>query len=226
MYQPRSPYRGGYGAPYATGTAVSTPGLLGQVLGITGVGFVITACAAYLFRGVSPVAGLMAFIAALVVLFVMSAVRRNPQVALLWFYAFTFLEGIGLAPTIARYVAAIGPGVVVEAAATTGFGMLVLGGVAFVFSVDWRRFQGIAFGALIALLVVGLISAFTHFIHPSTYSWLVLGVFTLITLVDFSRIRAGGDGNSPVELAVSIYLDAINIFIALLQLFGARSRDD
>lgn len=225
MYQqrpplyPQRPYS--YGGP-----AVSTSGLLGQVLGITGVGFLITALAAYLFRGISPMAGLLAFFAGLVVLFVMSAVRANPQVALLWFYAFTFLEGVGLAPTIARYVATIGPDVVVNAAATTGFGMLVLGGVAFVFSVDWRRFSGLAFGALIALLVVGLISAFTHWVHPATYSWLVLGVFTLITLVDFSRIRAGGGGASPVELAVSIYLDAINIFLALLQLFGMRSRDD
>jgi len=102
-----------------------------------------------------------------------------------------------------------------------------LGGVAFVFSVDWRRFTGIAFGLLIALIVVGIISAFTHFLHPGTYAWLTLGVFTLITLIDFSRIRAGGDGNSPVQLAVSIYLDAINIFLALLQLFGMRSsRDD
>ncbi|HEY0615925.1 MAG TPA: Bax inhibitor-1 family protein, partial [Candidatus Elarobacter sp.] len=212
MYQPRSPYRGS--RPYAAGTAVGTPALLGQVLGITGVGFLITACAAYLFRGISPGAGMIAFFAGFILLFVMNAVRNNPPVALLWFYAFTFLEGIGLAPVLARYVAAIGPGIVVEAAATTGFGMLVLGGVAFVFSVDWRRFQGIAFGALIALVVVGLISAFTHWIHPSTYSWLTLGVFTLITLVDFSRIRAGGDGLSPVQLAVSIYLDAINIFLA------------
>ncbi len=115
----------------------------------------------------------------------------------------------------------------VNAAGTTGFGMLVLGGVAFVFSVDWRRFSGIAFGLLIALIIVGIISAFTHFLHPGTYAWLTLGVFTLITLIDFSRIRAGGDGNSPVQLAVSIYLDAINIFLALLQLFGMRSsRDD
>jgi modulator of FtsH protease len=154
-------------------------------------------------------------------------VRNNGQVALLVFYAFTFLEGIGLAPTIQRYVSAIGPDVVVNAAGTTGFGMLVLGGVAFVFSVDWRRFTGIAFGLLIALIVVGIISAFTHFLHPGTYAWLTLGVFTLITLIDFSRIRAGGDGNTPVQLAVSIYLDAINIFLALLQLFGMRSsRDD
>jgi len=208
------------GAPYAP--AVSVPGLLGQVLGITGVGFLLTAAAAYLFRGISPFAGLLAFFAGFALLFVMNAVRGNHQVALLWFYAFTFLEGIGLAPTIARYVNTIGPDVVVTAAATTGFGMLVLGGVAFVFSVDWRRFSGIAFGLLIALVVVGLVSAFTHWVHPTTYSWLVLGVFTLLTLIDFSRIRAGGGGATPVELSISIYLDAINIFLALLQLFGRR----
>lgn len=222
MYQPRyQPRMRNYGPQ-----TVAAPALLGQVLGITGVGFLITAVAAYLFRGISPGAGILAFFAGLIVLFVMSAVRNNPQVALLWFYAFTFLEGIGLAPMLARYAQIDGGAVVVNAAATTGFGMLVLGGVAFVFSVDWRRFSGVAFGLLIALLVVGLISAFTHFIHPATYSWLVLGVFTLITLVDFSRIRAGGDGASAVQLAVSIYLDAINIFVALLQLFGMRSRDD
>ncbi len=221
MYQQRSPYRFS-GSPGGAYPAVSVPGLLGQVLGITGVGFVITAVAAYLFRDVSYGIGLIALLAGFALLFVMQAVRESQQVALLLFYAFTFLEGIGLAPVIARYVNTIGPDVVVNAAATTGFGMLVLGGVAFVWSVDWRRFSGIAYGALVALLVVGIISIFTHWVHPTTYSWLTLGVFTLLTLVDFSRIRAGGDGATPVQLALSIYLDAINIFLALLRLFGSR----
>ena len=206
--------------------AISAPGLLGQVLGITGVGFLITALAAYVFRGVSPLAGMIAFFAGFVMIFVMSAVRRNPQVALLWFYAFTFVEGVGLAPMIARYVSIDGSDVVVNAALTTGFGMLTLAAVAFTFSVDWRRFQGLAVGALFALIVVGLISAFVHFLQPGVYAWATLGIFTLLTLVDFSRIRAGGDGYSAVELSVSIYLDAINIFIALLSLFGLRSRED
>ncbi|GAC1571801.1 MAG: hypothetical protein NVS3B7_02180 [Candidatus Elarobacter sp.] len=222
MYQPR--YQPGI--PAMSRPAAGVPALLGQVLGITGVGFLITAVAAFLFRDASWLIGNVAFFAGFALIFIMHRVRENPRVALLWFYAFTFLEGIGLAPVIAHYVRAIGPGVVVEAAATTGFGMLVLGGVAFVFSVDWRRFSGIATGMLVALLVVGLISMFFRFIHPATYSWLVLGVFTLLTLVDFSRIHAGGGGATPVELAIAIYLDAINIFVALLQLFGMRSRDD
>jgi FtsH-binding integral membrane protein len=206
--------------------AVNTSALLGQVLGITGIGFLITALAAYVFRGVSPLAGMIAFFAGFAMIFIMSAVRRNPQVALLWFYAFTFVEGVGLAPMIARYVAVDGSDVVVNAALTTGFGMMTLAAVAFTFSVDWRRFQGLAIGALFALIVVGLISAFVHFLQPGVYAWATLGIFTLLTLVDFSRIRAGGDGATAVELAVSIYLDAINIFVALLSLFGLRSRDE
>jgi modulator of FtsH protease len=196
------------------------------VLGITGVGFLITSLSAYLFRDVSPLVGLIAVFVGFGMLFIMSASRRNPQVALLWFYAFTFVEGVGLAPTIMRYVNISGPEVVVDAAATTGFGMLVLGGVAYTFSIDWRRFQGLAFGALLVLMIVGIASAFFHFLQPGFYAWATLGVFTLITLVDFSRIRAGGDGLTAVDLAVSIYLDAINIFLALLELFGMRSRDD
>jgi len=70
------------------------------------------------------------------------------------------------------------------------------------------------------------VSAFTHLLHPAVYSWLTLAVFTLLVLVDFARIRAGGAGSTAIELATSIYLDAINIFLALLQIFGARSRDD
>jgi modulator of FtsH protease len=215
-------------SPYQTMARPTVNGaaLLGQVLGITGVGFLVTALSAYVFRGVSPLVGLIAFFVGFAMLFIMNGVRRNPQVALLWFYAFTFVEGVGLAPTIMRYVNLAGPEVVVDAAATTGFGMLVLGGVAFTFSIDWRKFQGLAFGALLVLVLVGLVSMFFHFLSPGVYAWATLGIFTLLVLVDFSRIRAGGDGLTAVDLAISIYLDGINIFLALLQLFGMRSRDD
>ena len=204
---------------------VSNAALLGQVLGITGAGFLVTALAAYLFRDISQGAALLAFIAGFVLLISMQVVRNNERLALLLFYAFTFLEGIGLAPTIARYVA-LAPDVVVNAAGTTGAGMLVLGGVAYIGSVDWRRFSGIGTVLLVALLIVGVISMFVRFLHPGTYAWLTLGVFTLWTLIDFSRIRAGGDGATPVQLAVSIYLDGINIFLALLRIFGLRSGRD
>ena len=208
--------------------AVSTSGLLGAVLGITGIGFAITAFFAYVGEQmrVPNGVGLVALIAGFVLLFVMQAVRRNQQTALLLFYVFTALWGIGLAPTISAYVTRLGPGVVVDAAATTALGMTCLGLVAYTFSFDWRRLSSFAFGALIALILIGIVSIFFHFIQPAVYDWLVLGVFTLLTLVDFARIRAGGDGLTAVDLSISIYLDAINIFIVLLELIGMRRSDD
>jgi modulator of FtsH protease len=205
----------------------AAPSLLAQVLGITAIGFLITATAAYIFKNVPPIMGIVGSLGGLGLLFAMSGARGNPRVQLLLFYAFTFLEGIGIAPMITRYTGLYGSGIVVDAATTTGMGMLILGAIAYAFSFDWRRLSGIAFGALIALLVVGLISAFTHFLHPGVYAWLTLGVFSLLTLVDFARIRGAGNGYgaNAVDLAVSIYLDAINIFIALLSIFGGRSRD-
>jgi modulator of FtsH protease len=206
--------------------AVSSSALLGQVLGITAIGFLITAAAAYLTQGAPYGLGMIAMLVGFGFLIAISATRRNPAVSLLMFYAFTACEGIGLGPVIGRYVRGAGPDVVVEAAVTTGLGMIVLAGIVAVTSFDFRKLSGIAFGLLIGLVIAGIVSIFVHFLHPGLYAWATLAVFTLLVLVDFGRIRAGGDGATAIELATSIYLDAINIFMALLQIFGLRSRDD
>jgi len=213
----------------ATGAATASTGsLLGQVLGITGAGFLITAGAAYLTAayalptGVSWAALLIGF----VFLLAISGTRANQPLSLVMFYLFALCEGIGIGPVVGAYARIDGPGVVVDAATTTGLGMLVLAGVVFLTGFDYRRLSGFAFAALVVLVLVGFVSLFVQFLHPATYSWLTLGVFTLLVLVDFARIRAGGDGRTAVELATSIYLDAINIFLAILRLTGSRSRDD
>ena len=61
---------------------------------------------------------------------------------------------------------------------------------------------------------------------PTIYSWGVLVIFSGLVLIDFARIRAGGDGFTPVQMAVQIYLDAVNIFLALLNILGNRRSDD
>ncbi len=214
-------------SPRAFGYAPAIPvqSLLGQVLGITAVGLLITAIGAYFFQGIGYGTGLVALIAGFLLLIAINATRANEVLSLALFYAFTLLEGIGLAPTIHNYVAAFGPGIVVDAAATAGLGMLAMACVVYATGLDLRRFSGYVFLALIGLVLLGVVSAFTHWVHPTVYSWAVLAIFTVLVLIDFARIRAGGDGFTPVQLAVQIYLDAINIFLALLQLFGRRSDD-
>jgi len=206
--------------------AVSTSAQLGQVLGITGAGFLVTACTAYLAQGFPSGAGLIAMLIGFGFLIAISATRRNPALSMLMFYLFTACEGVGIGPVVGQYARIDGSGVVVDAASTTGLGMLTLAAVVYLTSFDFRRLSGIAFGALIGLVIVGLISAFTHFLHPGVYAWATLAVFTLLVLVDFARIKAGNSGATAIELATSIYLDGINIFLALLQIFGNRSRDD
>ncbi len=215
-FQPQTPS----GPPFAP--AVSTQSLLAQVLGITALGLCVTALAAWLFHDVSRGVGLIAMIVGFIFLFSIYRTRQNAALSLLLFYAFTFLQGIGLAPVISQYVHAFGPDIVVNAALTTGLGMFALGAIVYATGLDLRRFQGILFIALLGLIVVGIISIFVRFIHPETYAWLTLLIFSGLVLVDFARLRAGGDGLTPVMMATSIYLDAINIFLALLQIFGGR----
>jgi modulator of FtsH protease len=218
-----------YGMPprsYGYAPAVPVQTLLGQVLGITALGLLVTAGAAYLFQGVSHIVALVSLIVGFIVLISINATRANEALSLTLFYAFAALEGIGIGPTIQYYTATIGSVAVVQAAATTGLGMLALACIVYATGLDLRRFQGYFFLALIGLVLVGIVSAFTHWVHPATYSWLTLAVFTGLVLIDFARIRAGGDGFTPVQLAVQIYLDAINIFLAILQLLGARRSED
>ena len=219
-FQPQSPY----GRPLAP--AVPTHSLLAQVLGITALGLCVTALAAWLFQGLAPGVGLMAMIVGLILLFSIYAVRQNEALSLLLFYAFTSCEGVGIAPVVGQYVRAFGPDVVVNAALTTGLGMFALAAVVYATGLDLRRFQGIFVIALLGLIVLGVVSIFVRFIHPETYAWLTLVIFSGLVLIDFARLRAGGDGLTPVMMATSIYLDAINIFLALLQIFGGRRSSD
>ncbi|MBV8067446.1 MAG: Bax inhibitor-1 family protein [Candidatus Eremiobacteraeota bacterium] len=212
--------QGQYGAPLVP--AVPTQSLLAQVLGITALGLCVTALAAWLFQGISPGLGLIAMLAGFILLISINATRRNEALSLLLFYAFTFLEGVGIAPVIGQYVRAFGPDVVFDAALTTGLGMFALAAIVYATGLDLRRFQGIFMIALLGLIVVGIVSIFVRFIHPETYAWLTLVIFSGLVLIDFARLRAGGDGLTAVQMATSIYLDAINIFLALLQIFGGR----
>lgn len=217
----------GYQSPpqrFSLAPAVPVQHLLGQVLGITAVGLVITALAATLFQNVPPIGGLIALIAGFILLFAINATRANAALSLTLFYAFTFLEGVGLAPTIGYYNHAVGPDIVAQAAMTTGLGMFALGAIVYATGLDLRRFASYFYLALIALVIAGIVSAFTHWVRPDVYSWIVLVIFSGLVLIDFARIRAGGDNLTPVQLAVQIYLDAINIFLAILQLLGGRRR--
>jgi FtsH-binding integral membrane protein len=201
-----------------------TASLLAKVLAITSFGFLITAFGVATAPSWAMLPGLIVVFA---LIFAISAARRssNAVLALGLFFALTYFMGWEIGPLIHRYIQSFGSAIVFQAALTTGLGMAAMGCIAYLFQINYRRIAGIGFGALLCLMVVGIASMFLHFVTSSMYSWLTLAIFALLTVGDFARIRAGGDGQSAVSLALSIYLDAINIFLAVLQLLSGRRRD-
>jgi len=201
-----------------------TAPLLAKVLGITAVGFLITALGVATAPAWSMLPGLIAVFA--LIFAINGARRRSPGLALGLFFALAYFMGWEIAPIVHAYLRAIGPQVVFQAAVVTGLGMTAMACGAYLFAIDYRRISGIAGAALLVLILAGIVSMFVHFISPTTYSWIALVIFTALTVADFARIRAGGDGMNATQLAVSIYLDGINIFLILLQLFGGGRRRD
>ena len=205
------------------GQREATASLLAKVLAITSLGFLITA----LGVASAPVWGtFVGMIAVFGLIFAITFARKqSPALALGLFLALTYFMGWEIGPLIQHYIRNFGIGLVFNAAVTTGLGMACMGIVAYLFNVNYRAITGIATAALLGVILLGIVSMFFHFLQPDTYSWLILGVFTLLTIGDFARIRAGGDGQSAVSLSLSIYLDAINIFLAVLQLLSGRRRN-
>jgi FtsH-binding integral membrane protein len=202
--------------------------LLSKVLWITTVGFLFTALGAYI---APPNLGI-GYMAIILVNFGMIfgisyASRRSSGLALVLFYAFTLLMGVQISPILNQYTHSLaGRTVVFNAAATTALGLALMAVIAQFARFNYMKVGRIAFFALVGLVVIGLLGTFIHFVNPNLYAWATLAIFTVLLLVDFMRLRDQGQNYGAVQMSLSIYLDALNIFIALLQIFGGgRSRD-
>lgn len=199
----------------------ATASLLSKVLWITTVGFLFTAFGAY----IAPEASGFSFgivILSFVLLFAIRwAAQRSPALGLAMFYLFTVVMGVEVGPLIKMYLhLANGQQVVFDAAMTTALGMAVMAMVAQIARFNYQKVGNYAAAALLGLIIVGFISIFFHFLSPGVYAWAGLAIFSVLLLVDFMRLRDSPANSTPVFMALSIYLDALNIFLFLLQIFG------
>ncbi len=211
--------------PY--GQTRSASSLLSQVLVITSVGFFTSAVGVYLAPLSAP-SGMvfLYFIVTLGLIFAMRAARNIPALAFGLFLVLTLVMGFEIAPYINMLLHTGHTDAVFNAAVTTAVGMAVLGLGAQIFTFDYRRVRNYAVAALFGLIILGVLGMFFHFVSPNLYSYLTLAIFSVLVVVDFKRVHQGGDGATAVELALSIYLDGLNIFLALTQLFSGSGRRD
>jgi len=217
--------RTGFGA-----RTTSTTSLLGRVLLITSVGFLTSAIGVAIAPPFMPQgATLICFLVTLGLIFAIRATRNTPALSFALFLLLTLAMGFEIAPWI-QYLLHTpkGRAIVFNAALTTAVGMGAIGIGAQILSFDYRKLASFAFAALLALILVGVLSMFFHFVSPGLYAWASLAIFTMLLLVDFMRIkdasRDGGAGATAIELALTIYLDGLNIFLALTQIFSGGGR--
>lgn len=137
-------------------------------------------------------------------------------------FLFTFLEGIFISPFI-YVLGQTQPGVVGQAALLTGttFGVLTL--YAFLSRKDFSAWGGFFIVGLWVLIATSVLNLF--FQNATASLWIAgatVFVFGGLLIFDTWRLRNVFGPSDYVQAAVAIYLDLLNMFLAILSLLGGR----
>ncbi|HEV7843640.1 MAG TPA: Bax inhibitor-1/YccA family protein [Pyrinomonadaceae bacterium] len=152
------------------------------------------------------------------------AVRHVPGVNLLALFGFTTLTGVIISPVL-YYFSLVNPASIVQAGVLT---VGIFGGLTayvFISRRDFSFLRGMVVTGLIVIILAGLLNIF---IGSSALGFAVaaatLLLFSGFVLYDTSNIIRRYPTNEYVAGALSLYLDAFNIFLALLRLLNAGRR--
>jgi FtsH-binding integral membrane protein len=197
--------------------------LFGQTMALVAVTAGLFALGAYVGRDISYGFGWVCLAGAFACLIGMRfAVRGASAAATGLLVVFGFLMGLACAPTVSYY-AATDPQAVWQAGGATALFMAGLGAVGYGTRRDLSALARVSFFALIGLVIFGIILIFVNIPGGSLiYSILGLVIFAGLTVVDFQRLRMSRNMASAPLLAVSIFLDALNVFFFFLRIFARR----
>jgi FtsH-binding integral membrane protein len=198
--------------------------LFAQTMSYVAATAALFALGAYLGRNLTGGVGIIAFIAAFAALIGMQfAARHSQQLTTVLLGAFGLLIGVALAPVLAVY-ASMDPQALWQAGGATALFIAGFGAAGYATRRDLTAIARVAFWALLALIVFGIVLIFVHI--PGgvlIYSVLGLAIFAAFTMFDFQRLRRSADIRTAPLLAASIFLDILNVFLFFLQIF---SRND
>jgi FtsH-binding integral membrane protein len=139
-------------------------------------------------------------------------------------YLFNLIMGVWIAPILLFYAKAQ-PGSLVQAGILTAaaFGTLTL--YAFVSRRDFSAWGSFFFVGLIVLVVASLLNIF---LHSDTVQTVIAAVgvlvFSGLLVFDTWRIRNQYAPDQYIPAALNLYLDVLNLFLFILQLFGGGRR--
>lgn len=163
-----------------------------------------------------------------VFLFGLYALKRKAGINMILLFGFTFVSGLTIVPLLAHTLGMPGGASIVANAfilTTVAFGGLS------VFAMNTKRdFSSMGkmlFITLIVVVVAGIINIFFHSpILQLAIASISSILFSAFILYDTQNIIKGAY-ETPIEGAIALYLDFLNLFISLLQILGIfGSRDE
>ncbi|MFK5938867.1 MAG: Bax inhibitor-1/YccA family protein [Sulfurimonas sp.] len=154
-------------------------------------------------------------------------VKKKPGINLMVMFAFVFMTGITLAPLLAYTLGMNGGGVVIgNAFAMTS---VVFGSMSFFAIKTTKDFTSYGKPLMIALFVIIGFSILNMFLGNPLFQIIISGavviLFSILVIFDTQNIMRGAY-ETPIDGAIALYLDFLNIFTALLQIFGIFGSDD
>ncbi len=166
------------------------------------------------------------FIAEIAALFGLMFSKSKPGLNLFMLFAFTSLSGITLVPLLGMVIAKAGLGAVWQALGMTTIVFGLMSVYALKTKNDLANMGKMLFIALIVVVVCSLINLF---LGSPMFQVVIAGasaiLFSLYIAYDTQNI-VKGMYDSPIDAAVSLYLDFLNVFISILQIIGIFSDRD
>lgn len=153
--------------------------------------------------------------------------RNKPGLNLAALFVFTFVTGVSLVPLLAQLIGMGNGAMIGNAFLMTS----VLFGALSLFAINSKSdFSSWGKPLFITLIVVIIASLINYFILQSPMMHIIITagillLFSIFTIYDTQNI-ANGAYDSPVDAAVSLYLDFLNMFTSILQLLGLFGSDD
>ncbi|GAA9733711.1 Bax inhibitor-1/YccA family protein [Helicobacter pylori] len=166
------------------------------------------------------------FIAEIAALFGLIFSKSKPGLNLFMLFAFTSLSGVTLVPLLGMVIAKAGLGAVWQALGMTTIVFGLMSVYALKTKNDLANMGKMLFIALIVVVVCSLINLF---LGSPMFQVVIAGasaiLFSLYIAYDTQNI-VKGMYDSPIDAAVDLYLDFLNVFISILQIIGIFSDRD
>lgn len=176
---------------------------------------------------VGPVSWILFAIELALIFFVIPRTKHTPGVNLAVLFTFTFITGLTIAPLLTMiFSMPNGASIVGQAFLLTSVAFGAISMFALTTKKDFTGMGKFLMVTLIILIVAGIANIFIQ------SSLMQLGMasagailFSAFILYDTQTIIKNGY-DSPIEAALSLYLDFFNLFISLLQILGITNSDD